>query len=72
MSRTPVWLRLLNRLAALDGRYRQASRLRNMSDYMLEDMGITRAEADRAFLSSPFDRPADRTPMPLTRGAFRR
>lgn len=57
MPRTPLWLRLLNRLAALDGRYRQAARLRDMPDFMLEDMGITRADADRAFLSSPFDRP---------------
>lgn len=69
MSRTPFWLRLLNRLAALDGRYREASRLRDMTDFMLEDMGITRAEADRAFLSSPVDRPADRAPLPLTRRA---
>lgn len=68
-TETPFWLRLLNRIAAADYRYRQAAHLHGLSDHMLDDMGITRAEADRAFVSSPFDRPADRAPMPLTRGA---
>lgn len=67
MTRTSFWLRLLNRIADLDGRYRQAARLRDMPDFMLEDMGITRAEADRAFTRRPFDRPADRASLPLSR-----
>jgi uncharacterized protein YjiS (DUF1127 family) len=64
-THTPLWLRLLNRLAAADYRYRQAARLRDMPDFLLEDMGISRADADRAFLQSPFDRPADRKPLTL-------
>ncbi|MDH3263294.1 MAG: DUF1127 domain-containing protein [Paracoccaceae bacterium] len=42
--------RLLAWLAARDAAYRSACKLAEMPDERLADMGITRAEADAAFL----------------------
>ena len=45
----PLWLRLLNRFVAWEDRQRQKRRLREMPDYLLKDMGITRRDVDHAF-----------------------
>lgn len=64
-TQTPIWLTALNWLVEKDRRYREAQTLKTMPYERLDDMGLTRKEADRAFLAKPFDRPADRAPMPL-------
>lgn len=68
-TRTPLWLIILDWLAEKDSRYRQARALADMPAERLADIGLTRAEADRAFLRKPFDRPADRELIKLTRHA---
>ncbi|QHQ35058.1 DUF1127 domain-containing protein [Algicella marina] len=40
----PAWLRVLDWLAAVDGKYRDARALAEMPDYMLDDIGLTRGE----------------------------
>lgn len=45
---TSIWLRALNWVADRDAAYRASHKLRNMSDERLEDMGITREEANSA------------------------
>ena len=66
---TPIWLALLNRIAAADQRYRQARELKSLPAYRLEDMGLTREDADQAFLRDRYSRPADRAAMPIARNA---
>jgi uncharacterized protein YjiS (DUF1127 family) len=68
-TRTPIWLKALNWLAEKNGQYRQARKLEEMPDERLADLGLTRTEADSAFLRKPFDRPADRELLKLTRHA---
>ncbi|WP_137700281.1 hypothetical protein [Marimonas lutisalis] len=46
---TPIWLRALNWLADRNAAYRASHKLRNMPDERLDDMGITRDEANAAF-----------------------
>ena len=65
----PIWLTLLNRIAAADQRYRQAQKLKSLPGYRLEDMGMTREDADQAFLRDRYSRPADRDAMPIARKA---
>lgn len=65
----PIWLTVLNWIADADRRFREAQKLKSLSDEHLADMGMTRADADRAFLRKPVDRPADRAPLPLSRHA---
>ena len=48
-SRLPLALRLLNRLADADARYRQKAALREMPAERLADMGLTAADVARAF-----------------------
>lgn len=69
MTHTPIWLKALNWLAEKDHSYRQAQTLRQMPSERLDDMGLTRAEADRAFLRKPFDRKADHELIKLSRHA---
>lgn len=45
----PLLLRLLDTIAAWDARYRDAHKLRNMTDERLADMGLTREDAANAF-----------------------
>lgn len=66
---TPIWLTLLNRIAAADQRFRQAQKLKSLPAYRLEDMGMTREDADQAFLRHRYSRPADRAAMPIARKA---
>jgi uncharacterized protein YjiS (DUF1127 family) len=40
-------LRLLNRLADLDARYRDRCRLADLSDNVLRDVGLTREDVER-------------------------
>jgi uncharacterized protein YjiS (DUF1127 family) len=40
-------LRLLNRLAELDARYRARCRMADLSDEALNDVGLTRTDLDR-------------------------
>ncbi|OWU85490.1 hypothetical protein ATO6_00615 [Oceanicola sp. 22II-s10i] len=40
--KTPLWLRLLNRLANADRRYREERRLREMTADRLDDLSIPR------------------------------
>ena len=47
LAREPFWLRALNWLADRDAAYRSAQKLRSMPDERLDDMGITREQADR-------------------------
>lgn len=47
--RTPIWLRALNWLADRDAAYRASHKLRDQPDERLDDMGITREQADTAF-----------------------
>lgn len=68
-TRTPTWLKVLNWLAARNSAYRQACTLAEMPPERLADIGLTRAEADRAFLRRPFDREADRELIKLSRHA---
>jgi uncharacterized protein YjiS (DUF1127 family) len=49
LARAPFWLRALNWLAARDAAYRSARKLRAMPDERLDDMGITREQANRGF-----------------------
>ena len=64
---TPIWLTILNRLAAANQRYRDAQKLKSLPCERLEDMGMTRRDADRAFLNDKYSRPADRKALPITR-----
>lgn len=64
---TPFWLTFLNRLAAADQRYRDERKLKSLPEHRLGDMGLTRADADRAFIRTRYSRPVDRTPMPIAR-----
>ncbi len=41
-------LRLLNRLAGMDARYREGCRMADLSDETLRDIGLTREDLDRA------------------------
>jgi uncharacterized protein YjiS (DUF1127 family) len=67
--RTPLWLRLLNRLADRDAAYRASHKLRAMPDERLDDMGMTREDANTAFYARG-SRRADET-APATLVAFR-
>lgn len=69
VARMPIWLRVLNWLADRDARYREAHKLRNMSTERLEDVGITREEANRAFYQRGSRRADQYTPEKLL--AFR-
>lgn len=69
-TRTPIWLRALNWLADRDAAYRASRKLRNMPDERLEDMGISREEANAAFYTQG-SRRADTTAKPVTLTAFR-
>ena len=62
---TPIWLTILNRLAAADQRHREAAKLKSMPADRLEDMGMTRADVDKAFLRDRYARPADDAAMPI-------
>lgn len=68
-TRTPIWLNALNWLAERNYQYREARKLAELPPERLADLGLTRAEADRAFLRKPFDREADRALIKLTRHA---
>lgn len=46
LARDPFWLRALNWLADRDAAYRSAQKLRSMPDERLDDMGITREQAN--------------------------
>lgn len=63
---TPFWLNLLDRLVTADQRYREAQKLKSLPAERLEDMGLTRADADAAFLRDRYNRPADRDMLPIT------
>ena len=52
-----------------DQRYREAQKLKSLPAERLEDMGMTRADADAAFLRDRYNRPADRAKLPITRRA---
>ena len=65
----PIWLTILNRLASADQRYRDAQKLKSLPTERLVDMGMSRADADRAFLSDTYKRPVDSAPFPITRRA---
>jgi uncharacterized protein YjiS (DUF1127 family) len=45
----PLWLRALNWLARADNAYRQKQMLKSLPDERLEDMGLSRRDADIAF-----------------------
>jgi len=45
----PLWLRLLDTYAAWDAKKRDEHRLRQMDQFRLDDMGLTRADIDEAF-----------------------
>lgn len=68
-SLTPIWLRALNWLARRDANYRAARMLRAMPEERLNDMGISRAEANVAFYRRG-SRKADST-VPTKLTAFR-
>ncbi len=63
---TPIWLTVLNFLADSDQRYREAQCLKSMPDERLEDMGLTRTDANRAFLRHKYSRSVDRNAIPIT------
>lgn len=65
-SITPFWLTVLNRLAAADQRYRDAQKLKSLPSERLADMGMSRTDADRAFVRDQYNRPVDSIPLPLT------
>lgn len=65
----PIWLMILNRIVAADQRYREAQKLKSLPAYRLKDMGMTREDADRAFLRDRYSSPADRAAMPIARKA---
>ena len=67
--KTPIWLTILNCLSVADLRYREARKLKSLSEEHLADMGITRADADRAFLRDRYSRPVDHTALPLSHRA---
>lgn len=60
-----LFRRLLNAVLDADARYRQAHKLRNLPDERLQDMGISRQEANVAFYARYGNRPADQVRMPL-------
>ena len=62
---TPIWLAILNRIAAADQRHREAGKLKSMPAERLEDMGITRADVGKAFLGDRYSRPADHAALPI-------
>ena len=63
---TSIWLTMLNFLAASDQRYRDSQKLKAMSDERLADLGLTRTDANRAFLSDKYSRATDRAALPIT------
>lgn len=48
-ARASFFAWVLNGIVAADTRYRQKRALKDRSDAQLEDMGLTRRDADRAF-----------------------
>ena len=64
-----IWLTLLNRIVAADQNFREAQKLKSLPEHRLDDMGLTREDADRAFLQHRYSRPADRAAVPLANGA---
>ncbi len=54
--KAPFFLRALNWLAERDRSYREAQKLRNMPSERLDDMGMTREDAENAFRKPSRDR----------------
>lgn len=69
-TNTPIWLRALNWLADRDAAYRASHKLRNMPDERLEDIGITREDANAAFYQRGSHQ-ADANATPVTLTVFR-
>lgn len=63
-------LRVLNQLSDLDSAYRQRQKLKSMPGHRLADMGMTRANANRAFYGQR-GMQADNAPAPITTGLAR-
>lgn len=66
---TSVVLRILNWLVRLDSNHRQSQKLKHLDDRLLDDMGMTRKDAERAFYTKFGRRPADRESIPLQSGS---
>lgn len=67
MKTTPIWLIVLNHLAVADQRFRDAQKLKLLSDERLEDMGMTRSDAEGAFQRKRSTRPTERKQLALSR-----
>ena len=66
---TPIWLTILNRIASADQRHRDAQKLKSLSKENLADMGMTREDANNAFLRDRYSRPVDSARLPIARRA---
>lgn len=64
-GKTPLLLRFLNLIADADSRYRQKQKLKNLPDERLEDMGMTRRDADMAFYQRGSNHPREQWQHPI-------
>ena len=68
MTRTPFFISALDWLSEHDRRFREARKLAELPPTRLADMGLTRADATRAFPGRSGNRPSDRAPQTLAPG----